>query len=403
MHYDYDVLIVGGGLAGNCLALALKDSGLRYAIVEANSREDLYRHPAGDRALALSAGTVEMLNALNVWQGVKKQAESIKHIHVSDQGHFGKTRLSAEKQGVDALGYVIVAREIENELAQHVEELGIESFSPARVAGLFPGQDGINVNIKKQEQSINLTVKLVVGADGGQSTVRRLLDIAQQQTDYGQTAIVTTVKTSVAHQQVAYERFTSSGPLALLPVSANECSVVWTRTHEQAEQLMAISEQDFLVELQACFGFMLGELQLTAARRAFPLQLIQAESMIANRTLMIGNAVHQLHPVAGQGFNLAMRDVVQLAEMLIALNQTGKDVGLFEGLKQFADHRKKDHLRTIQFTGSLVKLFSNDLIPVAVARNIGLSVLDIFPVAKSILSGHAMGLAERLPRIGIRR
>ncbi len=403
MHQDYDLLIVGGGLAGNSLALALKDTGLRIAIVEANTRQQLHASPAGDRALALAAGTVKMLEALGIWSGINQAACAIKNIHISDRGHFGKTRLSAAKENVEALGYVITARDIEAHVAQQVEQANIKVICPARVAGLMSGDNEVSVSLKQGDLASSVSARLLVGADGGQSSVRKLLNITQQVTGYGQTALVTTVKTAISNQHTAYERFTASGPLALLPVDDRHCAVVWTRTDEDAKALMSGSEADFLDELQHCFGYKLGELTLAAPRRAFPLSLIRAEKMLAERTVIIGNAVHQLHPVAGQGFNLGLRDVVQLAEMLINQHEAGKDIGAAEFLNRYAQARQKDHNQVIGFTDTIVRIFSNDWLALAAARNAGLTVLDHIPAAKSLLTRHAMGLAGRMPRLGYRR
>ena len=403
MQYDYDILIVGGGLAGNCLALALKDAGLNIAIIEANTREHLQSLAVGDRALALSAGTVTMLQALNIWQEIEPLAMAIKNIHISDRGHFGKSRLSAKKQGVEALGYVVNAREIENHVAEEVEASNIEVIAPARVVGLISGPESVNVSLKQEDKPINLVAKLLVGADGGQSSVRRLLDISQQVTEYGQTALVTTIKTSLPHNNVAFERFTKSGPLAILPMAGGECSVVWTRLHEEADDLMSGTEAEFLEQLQECFGYSLGEISLTAPRRAFPLSLIRADNMVLGRAVIIGNAVHQLHPVAGQGFNLGMRDVVQLAEMIIAQQKKPADIGEPSFLESYAETRQKDHNQTIGFTNSLIKIFSTDWLPLAATRSISLAVMDHIPVAKTVLAKHAMGLSGRLPRVGNRQ
>jgi 2-octaprenyl-6-methoxyphenol hydroxylase len=403
MQQDYDLVIAGGGLAGNCLALALKNTGLRIAIVEANTREQLFNSPAGDRALALAAGTVMMLGALGIWQGISHAATAIKHIHISDRGHFGKTRLSAQKEQVDALGCVITARDIETYVANLVTEAGIDLISPARVVGLMSGDKEVCISLKQGNESLNVSASLLVGADGGLSSVRKLLDIAQHMTEYGQTALVTTVKSTISHKNTAFERFTASGPLALLPVAKNHCAVVWTRTSEDANALMLGSEADFLAELQQCFGFKLGELRLTAPRRTFPLSLIRAEKMVAGRAVIIGNAVHQLHPVAGQGFNLGLRDVVQLAEMLIKQHEQNKDIGAADFLKEYAVSRKKDHDRTIGFTDAVVKIFSNEWLALVAARNIGLTLLDHLPAAKTLLTRHAMGLSGHMPRLGSNR
>lgn len=401
MRNDFDLIIVGAGLAGNCLALALKDSGLNIAIVEAACRRQLRESPLGDRALALAAGTVHLLQTLGAWDGVVDKAAPIKQIHVSDRGHFGKARLSAVQQGVEALGHVIAARDIEEYVADLVEQTPVTRLYETRVVGLMSGNDVVNVSLKRQGESLNLSAQLLVGADGGQSTVRKLLEIPQQVTEYGQTALVTTVQSTLPHHNTAYERFTAFGPLAMLPGAGKHSSVVWTRSHEQAEALMAGGEAEFLAELQACFGYRLGELKLVAPIRAFPLSLIRAESMISGRTVIIGNAVHQLHPVAGQGFNLGIRDVAQLAEMLIERHQSHGDLGSAELLSRYAKQRQQDHDKTIGFTNNVVHIFSNAWLPVAALRNAGLTLLDHLPFAKHLLAKHAMGLAGRLPRISV--
>ncbi len=403
MRTQYDALIIGGGLAGNCLALALQGSGLEIAMVEAQSREQLQKSWAGDRALALAAGTVAMLDALGAWQGVVDKAAPIEDIHVSDRGHFGKTRLSAKKEGVRALGYVIKARDIESHVADLVERTGVNKLCPARLAGLSSTDSDIVASLKYRDESITLTAKLLIGADGGHSSVRKLLEIRQQTTEYGQSALVTTVNCSLPHRNTAFERFTVSGPLALLPIEGNQCAVVWTNTHRDAESLMSVSDAEFIERLQDCFGYRLGELSLAAPRRVFLLTLVQAETMVKGRAVIIGNAVHQLHPVAGQGFNLGLRDVVQLAEMLIEQAKRKRDIGDSMFLRGYAQSRRKDLNKIISFTDNVVRIFSNDWLALAAARNLGLALLDVLPGGKSLLTRHAMGLAGRLPRVGNRR
>ncbi len=402
MKQDYDVLIVGGGLAGNCLALALHNSNLNIAVVEASTREQLHDSPAGDRALALAQGSVRMLDDLGVWEHAKAAATPIEKIHISDQGHFGKARLSAKQEGVTALGYVITARDLEAAVADLVVQAGIEQICPARVIGIASDSELAHVSLKHAGESLNISAKLVVGADGGQSTLRKLLDIAQHVTEYQQTAIVTTIKTDVAHDNTAFERFTRSGPLALLPIG-DDYAVVWTRSTEEAEQLMYDSEAEFIAGLHACFGYKLGQFTLTAPRRSFPLKLIRAQSMHAGRAVIIGNAVHQLHPVAGQGFNLGLRDVMQLADMILQAEQDNSDIGSAQLLAAYAQLRQKDHDTVIHFTDGVVRLFSNAWLSLAVARNTGLALLDVVPGAKKQLARYAMGLKTRMPRIGQRR
>lgn len=400
-HVDYDLLIAGGGLAGNCLALALQDTGMRIAIVEAHSRSRRHSNTLGDRALALSKGTVCLLQSLNIWQGVAHLATPIEHIHVSDRGHFGKTRLSAQDEGV--FGYVIVARDLEEHVADLTAKSAVEQFCPARITGLMSGTRQIHVTLDDDGKQHDLTARLVAGADGGQSSVRRLSHIGQKVTDYGQTALVTTIKTELPHHHTAFERFTSSGPLALLPLGDNHCAIVWSRRPHEADALLAMSDAEFIEALHQYFGYQLGELQIAAPRHAFPLILVRAEKMFAGRAVLIGNAAHQLHPVAGQGFNLGLRDVAQLAEILQHRYAQSQDIGADEFLADYAAARQRDHDRVIGFTDSVVQIFSNAHWPISTVRNTGLTLLDQIPAAKNRLTRYAMGLAGGLPRIGVRR
>ncbi len=400
MTHDYDVIIAGAGLAGNCLGLALRAGGLSVAIVEAATRRELDASPLGERALALSAGTVRLLEDLGIWELAAQRAAPIRRIHVSDRGHFAKTRLDADEQGVEALGYVILGRDLERQAAEQAERAGVEVLYGARLVGLMSSAEAAHVCLKRQDESLNVTAALVVGADGGQSTVRRLLDIPQHTVDYGQTALVTAVHTGLPHHDTAFERFTPFGPLALLPLAPKEAAVIWTRSHEQARALMAGGETDFLAALQDCFGYRLGALRLSAPRRAFPLSLIRAGAMFSGRAVIVGNAAHQLHPVAGQGFNLGMRDAAALADLLRARRRQGGDLGAPDLLRRYQNLRQADHDQTIGFTDGLVRIFSTDWGPAAAARNFGLAVLDHLPGARRLLGRHAMGLARPLPNLG---
>lgn len=395
MNYDYDLLIVGGGLVGGSLALALKDAPLRIGVVEAQAQAERQASPAGERALALSRGTAQILGELGIWPKVAAHAAPIRHIHVSDRGHFGKTRLHAANKGVDALGYVALARTLEDAIEEALSAPPIARLCPARVVGLKSGRDGICVTLKQNEETVNLTARLVVAADGGNSTVRKLLGIEQAVRDYGQTAIVTEVRTEQAADFTAYERFTASGPLAFLPLGRKKYSVVWTLKHEDVAELLSLSEAEFTRRLQAAFGYWLGKIELASRRQGFPLKLIRAEKMVADRVALIGNAMHQIHPVAGQGFNLGIRDAVALAERLLAQSAFDGDIGAQNFLDGYAQSRQADLAKVIRFTDSMVRLFSNDLPPLVMARNLAMLALDRLPPAKRLLARHAMGYAAR--------
>ena len=399
MANDYDILIVGGGLAGGSLALALRSSGLSVAVVEAFSDEQRQSSPAGNRALALSYGTKRLLDQLGLWSDIKPRAVPIKTIHISDRGHFGKTRLFAEDEGVDALGYVATARILEDSISKALSASNHKRICPARLIGMQSGPESVCVSLKQGEQCSNLNAGLVVGADGGNSTVRRLANISEYTRDYGQTALIAVVKPEINPDFTASERFTASGPLAFLPTEKGCCSVIWTQKSEEAESTATLSDAAFIQELQTAFGHWLGDLAYCGSRGAFPLKLVQADSMVSDRTVLVGNAVHQLHPIAGQGLNLGLRDIAVLAEMLIEDYGVAKDPSASGLLRRFAKIRKVDHDRVIGFTDGLINIFSNDWIPLAAARNFGLFSLDCLPWAKHVVARYSMGLGGRIPRL----
>jgi len=396
---EYDVLIIGGAMVGGSLALGLLDSGLRVAIVDATKAETRLASSAGERAIAISQGSVRLLDRLGLWPSISGRAAAIEKIHISDRGHFGKARLSAEKEGVKALGYVATAHTIEMAIHNRLQKAGVELICPAQLEALEADESGAVITISKGDGRQKLRCRLVVGADGGQSTVRQLNHIEQEVREYHQTVISVVVKPGIDGKQVAYERFTSSGPLAFLPVEGGLYSVVWTMDDADVKAVMALSDEHFLARLQDCFGYKLGKLELAGKRGSFPLCLIRAKEMVAPRALLIGNASHQIHPVGGQGFNLGLRDATQLAELLLEASEEGKDLGDEALLKKYAGLREKDHKAVIEATDGLVRLFSSDFVPLALARNVGLVAMDHLPVTKSAISRFAMGLSGRMPRL----
>ena len=401
MFEHYDIAIVGGGLAGGSLALALRDSGYRVALVEAFSDEQRRVSPSGDRALALSYGTVCLLKSMGLWQGMAQNCAAIREIHISDRGHFAKARLSARKEGVDALGYVITARPLEDHIASSLENSNVFRICPARLTGFQAGPDWDCLTLDKAGEVLSLSARLVVGADGIHSAVRRFLDIAQEVRDYQQTAIVTQVRPDIDPDGLAFERFTAFGPLAMLPTLESSCAVVWTQKNDIAKRLITLDDKGFLNCLQDAFGFRLGRLDLKTERVQFPLKLVRAKKMVGHRSVLIGNTVHQLHPVAGQGFNLGMRDVALLAEMIRDDSRNGRDPGAEALLKRYAAARSRDHEILVRFTDGVVRMFSNDWIPLAGARGLGLFGLDRCYPVKHLLTRHAMGLGGRMPRFGV--
>lgn len=398
---EYDVLIVGGGLVGASLACALKGSGLRIAMVEAHALNTSSQPSFDDRTVALSYGSRQILDRIGLWSQLEPQVEPIKTIHISDRGHFGVTRLRHDEEGVEALGYVAENRVLGEVLYAELQKSNdIELFCPAQVSALQSGDDHVEVRVQQGEQEFSLTARLLVAADGVSSKVRQMLQIAASRQDYGQAAVITNVRPGQPHNNVAYERFTDTGPLAFLPMTRSEgkqrCSVVWTVSADQAEALMQLSDADFLAALQQRFGYRLGQLQQIGTRHVYPLALVETTQVARGRIVVVGNAAHSIHPVAGQGFNLALRDIALLAELL----SEAKDPGDPALLESYVSARQADAQRVYRFTDTLVKIFSNRFAPLAHARAAGLFTVDLLPPVKHALARQSMGLGGNLSRLG---
>ena len=402
-HTDYDLIIIGGGMVGTSLAISLAVQPLRIALVEAATLRSKDAAPPNydDRAIALSFGARRIFEGMGLWSDIAPRATAIKHIHVSDQGRFGFTRLDAKQENVDALGYVVTARQLGASLMDKLQDCtNLTVISPATLTNLsFDSEDATAEILHNDGNTQLLTAKLVVAADGGHSQVRQQLDIHTTDRDYQQTAIIANLTPEKPHQNIAYERFTRNGPLALLPMPDNRCSLVWTRAPEDAERLLQLSDEDFIAELQPCFGKRLGRFLKIGKRHSYPLQLIQAQEQVRARLALIGNAAHTLHPIAGQGFNLGLRDVATLAQSIVDARQADIDIGSLAVLEDYAQWRQRDHQQVIGFTNTLVQTFSNRLPPLALARNLGLIATDIIPPLKHSLARHSMGLAGKLPRL----
>ncbi|MFW5447616.1 MAG: 2-octaprenyl-6-methoxyphenyl hydroxylase [Methylophagaceae bacterium] len=391
---DFDLIIVGGGMVGASLACALKNSDLKIAIIEAFPANSAQQPSYDDRAIALAYGSQRIFESIGLWTQLASHSTAITDIHVSDRGHFGITRLSAQTENVPALGQVITARSMGNVLTQALEkQQNIEFICPAKVTDLLQHSDHATVTLDNERE---ISAKLIVAADGANSTIKHLLNLNSLEHNYNQTAITANITPERAHNGRAFERFTDSGPVALLPMSDNRCSLVWTVKTGNETEILNLSEQDFLSRLQDRFGFRLGKLLKVGQRNSYPLKLVQADQSIQHRIILIGNAAHSLHPIAGQGFNLGLRDVAALADVLIGNNEDCGDARLLHDYKEW---RQQDQDNVINNTNTLVTLFSNDNPALGHLRGVGLTLVDTLPVAKHWLAQKSMGLDRKQPRL----
>ncbi|MEL0168506.1 MAG: 2-octaprenyl-6-methoxyphenyl hydroxylase [Pseudomonadaceae bacterium] len=390
------ISIVGGGMVGASLALALQPHaarcGWRINLIEAQPPASGQVQPSFDaRSTALSHGSRLLFDQLGIWGALASHVEPIRQIHVSDRGHPGVTRLSAEKERVPALGYVVENAVLGQVLLATLDPAVVRWQAPARVVRAEPARSGWLMQVEEHGQVHEQATDLLVVADGGRSGLLEQLGIHRQVRPYGQTAIIANITSSQGHDGVAYERFTRSGPLALLPMSGRRSALVWTQPEAQADAVMALSDAAFLEALQDAFGFRMGALKRVGARHAYPLSLIEAEEQVRSGLVVLGNAAHSLHPIAGQGFNLSLRDAMALAETLVdaGADQSPGELALLNG---YLSRQQQDQQQTIAMSDWLTRLFSNRRPVLAAGRNLGLLGMDIVAPLKSVFARQAMGL-----------
>ncbi len=429
----FDIIISGGGLSGSLMALSLADlkkadgNLLSIAIVEAikpaftehNSTNSKSTNNAtrlfDDRVLALSHGSASYLKKIGVWQYLSSEACAIEKIDISDQGNYGKARLEAQEHGVSALGYVIEMALIgKAQLKVLANKNNVSWFTPDCITDINwhvndkrhdQSSDQKNVNKNKIEVKLDsgqsIQASLLLACDGANSPCRQLAGINTSHSDYQQVALIANVATKKSHNNKAFERFTEFGPLAMLPLSRlrgeqsgeSRCSLVWTMSPEQSKEILALNDNEFKQKLELAFGSWLGAIIQVGKRDVYPLVLLQAQQQTYHRMALVGNASHTIHPIAGQGFNLGLRDVQQMSALVEkALNEgTDTDIGSFTLLNEYAQKRQQDQKQVIELTDSLVTLFANDLLPLVTGRNVGLKVMNYLSPLKSTLVNKLMG------------
>lgn len=395
----FDVLIVGGGMVGASLAVALKPLKLKVGLIEAYNFGVAEQPSYDDRSIALSYGSSRIYQGMGIWGKLRSGVESIQHIHVSDRGHFGAARMEATEENVPALGYVVESRVLGKLLYDELATGEIALLVPAKVYGVEQSADSVQVQIERNGVMDTLQTRLLVVSDGRDSSVREALGIDSIRREYHQTALIANVTTSEPHRNTAYERFTANGPLALLPLTEGRYSLVWTHRDDEVSNTLQLDDADFLRKLQLEFGYRQGTFTKVGQRAAYPLVLQKAVKEVAGRAVVIGNASHALHPVTGQGLNLGLRDVAQLADLLAETVVANSDPGAADLLARYQRLREPDHQSVVRYTDTLVRVFSNDFAPLAHARAAGLMAVDRIALLRRWNARQGMGVRQRQTRL----
>ena len=391
MSLEFDVAIVGGGLVGSSLALALANtsSSIKIALIDSQPMAEinLNAHQYDGRSIALALSSKKMFVAIGLWDALQEHATAIKNIHISDQGRFGATRLDSKRYEVESFGYLVPADYLIHILNNQVDACAnVTRVQPYKVSAIEQHTDCVAL---KQETGESFQANLLIAADGANSFIRKSLGIEVEEKQYQQSAIVGSVECEQAHNHTAYERFTLEGPLALLPKQGNYCGFIWMNSTEVAKNNLNLSDSVFMNKLQSAFGFRLGHFKSISKRFVYPLVLLVSQQRVKQRVVLIGNAAQTLHPIAGQGLNLALRDIAELVELLVE----SKLNNVVDSLKKYAEKRQPDIEKTIRFTDRLNFLFNADYPVLAQSRGLGLAMLGAIPILEERIVRQNLGQA----------
>lgn len=398
--YDYDLVIVGGGIAGLTFASALKNSGLSMLLIEARVESAA--------VMKGQAYAVHMLSALiyqgiGIWDKILPNIETYRRVCLSDADYPNVVEFNTGDINKDDLGYVAEHQALLYPLQEFVKECpNITVLCPAEVVETQYQENAAVTTIKVDSEIKTIRSKLIVAADGSRSRIRQAAGITTRGWKYWQSCIVAFVKPEQSHNQTAYEKFQASGPFAILPLPGNRCRIVWTAPHEEAKALCALDDEQFLAELTKRYGTQMGKLELLGERFVFQVQLMQSDNYVLNRLALIGDAAHNCHPVGGQGLNLGIRDVAALAQVIQEAHQAGEDIGDIKILKRYERWRKIENLAILGFTDILDRVFSNDFFPLVIARRLGLLAMKYIPLIKVISLKLMIGLLGRTPKLAQR-
>lgn len=433
MTTDYDLIIVGGGLVGTSLLLALKNTGLKIALVEAQALESRVTPALDQRSLVLSLASKLFYEQLGVWQQIKQFTCPINKIKISEQGVFNKVFLDKTSLGVDALGYVINIQLLNKAIWSSLNldktdsSNQIDILCPYELQNLVQTEDNVELKLQKlsnskkhdetagadrtDESSITKTCKILIAADGGRSFVRELLSIPYDKHDYKQLALIVNVEHELENHNVAYERFSKQGPFALLPRNFNNfdnisqsnqknniSGIVWPWPNEKSDQIKNMTDHELLSKLQELFGSKLGKFTKIGQRQFFPLWRVTSKELIKQRVILLGNAANHIHPVGGQGFNLGLRDVKFFTKVLLEnknnlINSNYNQDNVNMVFNSYINYRLDDHYNLTNGTHNLLELFASDKVLAKITRRVGMTVMNHSLIMRSLIADYSMGLA----------
>lgn len=382
-----NIVIVGGGPVGATLALLLAKQGVAVTVLEARTKSAAYNE---SRALALSYGSKRILEKLGIWGSLAERATAINTIHVSQKGSLGRSKLQAGDYNQEALGYVLSYGALSEALDMALASQSLVNFVfEAFAEHISHTNTHASVTYTLQGKSHALNGRLVVLADGGRS-LDEIAGLVKETKEYGHDALISKISAELPHNNVAYERFTANGPMALLPNGERDFSLVWTGKKVYVNNLLALSNAEFLVQLHEQFGDRVGQFLSVERRMAFPLKLSQLKTTDTPHLVVIGNAAQTMHPVAGQGFNVGLRDAESLAQSIATAAPA--DLGCQQMLADYRASRQSDTKNGLQFTDFLVNFFSNEIVGVNRLRSAGLGIFDVVkPIKQHLVSKMSYG------------
>ena len=397
--HNYDLTIVGGGIVGTTLAVALKNVGLKIAVIESQSLTGVKKR---ERAYALSILSGKILQGMGVWQDIFPHIGKFKHIRLSDDFFPGIVKFQTDDLQTDYLGYVGEHNYILSALQKSsLESPYITYWENSSIKNIDPQESHTNLTVTSNNQEISLKTKLLVGADGAKSQIREFAQIQTRGWKYWQSCVAFTIKHTAPKNDIAFERFWQTGPMGILPLPGNRCQIVWSAPHHLAKELKSLSEDEFIKRLEHHTEGLLGQIKLVSDRFVFPVQLMQSKTYIKPRLALVGDAAHCCHPVGGQGLNLGIRDAAALAEVLTQAYKAKEDIGSIAVLKRYNQWRKKENLMILAFTDFLDRFFSTNFLPIVVVRRLGLLAMKSFKPLKIFALQLMTGFKGKKPRLSL--